>query len=251
MWTRALEVLLFPPAGLFWMALAGMILLRSRRRVGLGLLMTAWFGLYVLSTPWWVENALGTLDRYPPVDVERVAQAATAIVILGAGHREGAREYGGSKSGNGTSGDDTVSALALERLTYGAWLHRQLEWPILVTGVSAPEMAWALREGFGVEARWLESRSRNTYENAVFSQPLLDTARVERVFLVTHFWHMPRAVSIFRHVGIDVIPAPMGFVEKGAHGLAASLLPRSGMMLASQGILHEWLGRLWYSWRYE
>jgi uncharacterized SAM-binding protein YcdF (DUF218 family) len=53
----------------------------------------------------------------------------------------------------------------------------------------------------------LESRSRNTRENAVFAASTLKSLAIDRVVLVTSDTHMRRSLGAFRAVGIDAIPA--------------------------------------------
>ncbi len=63
-----------------------------------------------------------------------------------------------------------------------------------------------LLEALGVprERLTLESRSRDTYENAVFTKRLINPAPGERWLLVTSGWHMPRAIGCFRKAGFPV-----------------------------------------------
>jgi uncharacterized SAM-binding protein YcdF (DUF218 family) len=172
---------------------------------------------------------------------------AGAIVVLGGG-RMLAPEYGG----------DTVSQDTTERLRYAVRLHRASGLPLLVTGgavfgevVSEGElMQQALLDDFRVRAAWVESRSRNTYENALYTRPLLDGAGIHRILLVTHALHMPRALWAFRRVGIDAIPAPMGYAGGGSGPLLLDLLPSSRGLSLSTGALHEWIGIVWYRLAY-
>jgi len=60
-----------------------------------------------------------------------------------------------------------------------------------------------------MEPRWLETRSRNTYENAVESRCILRPQGVGRVVLVTGAQHMVRARYEFRRVGFEVVPDPV------------------------------------------
>ncbi|PWG74936.1 hypothetical protein DF186_15320, partial [Enterococcus hirae] len=75
--------------------------------------------------------------------------------------------------------------------------------------------AEVLQRDFGVATRWLEERSRTTWENALFSAEMLRAAGVERVVLVTSAAHMPRSRWCFEQNGIEVIAAPVGFM--GGH----------------------------------
>ena len=66
---RVLESLLRPPHSLIWLALVGLILMRTRRRrAGAVLLAVSLVSLYLLSTPVMVNLMLWTLDRHPPLD---------------------------------------------------------------------------------------------------------------------------------------------------------------------------------------
>ncbi len=71
------------------------------------------------------------------------------------------------------------------------------------------------------------------------------------MYLVTHFWHMPRSVAAFHAAGLEVVPAPMGFFgPKPSHRGVLAVLPRTEPLCFSGAALHEWVGRLWYRVRY-
>jgi len=56
----------------------------------------------------------------------------------------------------------------------------------------------------------IESNSRNTIENAVFSKPVLQRAGLKPPYiLITSDFHMRRAAMIFRHEGYDIIADPV------------------------------------------
>jgi uncharacterized SAM-binding protein YcdF (DUF218 family) len=55
----------------------------------------------------------------------------------------------------------------------------------------------------------LESRSRNTLENARCCARILRARGARAVALVTCGWHMPRALFCFRALGIDPVPLPV------------------------------------------
>lgn len=60
-----------------------------------------------------------------------------------------------------------------------------------------------------------ENRSRNTWENALFSRDLMAAAGDGPWLLVTSAGHMPRAVGIFRKLGIETIPYPVDYRTRG------------------------------------
>jgi uncharacterized SAM-binding protein YcdF (DUF218 family) len=91
----------------------------------------------------------------------------------------------------------------------------------------------------------VEDRSRNTYENALFSKALVQPKPGERWLLVTSAFHMPRAVAVFRAAGWEVLPWPVAY----------RTLPQLSLLADSDSIhqfdklnrgIHEWLGLLAY-----
>lgn len=239
---KILAALILPPAGPILLALFGLWLLRAKSRRwqhgGAALATLSLLGLLVLSLPV-VGNALmAPLEPHPPIAPEQLRRVQ-AIVILGGGSYFAAPEYGG----------DTVSHYTLERLRYGARLGRESSLPLLVTGgapfggrAEAESMREALERDFGVKVRWVESAARDTAENARLSAPLLKAAGVTRIALVSHGWHLPRAIELFEKQGIEVTPAPTAF-STGSPSLLEDLLP--GGLVTSRLALREYLGRLY------
>jgi uncharacterized SAM-binding protein YcdF (DUF218 family) len=62
------------------------------------------------------------------------------------------------------------------------------------------------------EAMWLEPNSRNTHENAVETQRILESQGVNRVILVTSAMHMPRSYRVFQKTDLEVIPLPADYL---------------------------------------
>lgn len=78
-------------------------------------------------------------------------------------------------------------------------------------GIGAGVRQFLIDAGIPAERIVVENRSRNTYENAVFTKDLLKPIAQDRWLLVTSAYHMPRAVGVFRKVGFGVIPYPVDF----------------------------------------
>jgi uncharacterized SAM-binding protein YcdF (DUF218 family) len=60
-----------------------------------------------------------------------------------------------------------------------------------------------------------EERSRNTYENALFTRELIKPAPGSCWLLVTSAYHMPRSVGVFRELGWQVLAYPVDFRTTG------------------------------------
>ena len=242
-----LKTLLLPP-GLF-VVIAGLALcLRRKRRVSLFLLWFALTLLYVCSTPLASRALAGRLEQsFPPLALDvPLTPAVGAIVVLGCDRYANAPEYG----------RDEVSACTLVRLRYAAELQARSGLPVLLSGgrplgeaeSEAQLMDRVMTDRFGIKARWLEQDSRSTAENAAGSAALLRAANIQRIALVTHAMHMPRAVRSFRRQGLEPVPAPTQYYSAADHRPAwFALLPSGSALLVSGMAMYEWLGLAWYS----
>ncbi len=239
-----LKQLILPPASLLVLTIAGLAMMGWRPRLGRILTGIGLAALYGFSTPLCGILLLASLEddalrRSPPP----ATGEAQAIVILSAGLARNAPEFGGL----------TVDGLTLQRLRYGAKLAHETGLPIVVSGgawVDSPTpvaevMAGVLKAEFEAPVIWAEAGSSNTFENALLTSDLLRTRGLEKILLVTHGWHMPRAARAFRHFGIDVIPAGTGYTHLGPF-TAQLLLPSAKGLQKSTWAIHEILGRIWY-----
>ena len=249
---KIIQTLLLPPGLMILLMLAGYFLARRMPRTGKVMLLSG-FGLLVLaSLPIVAQFNLQLLEGDTALPATQLtAPQGQAIVILSGGRNPAAPEY---------DNQDTVSVLTLERVRYGAWLHRHTRLPILATGgkvyaSSRPAEAELIRqvltEEFQVPVQWIERYSRNSWQNAEYSQVILKEAGIKRIYLVTQAWHMPRARIAFEAVGLEVIPAPTGFLHgDGDAPLILDFLPSSRALLTNYFVAHELVGIVWYQLRY-
>lgn len=102
-------------------------------------------------------------------------------------------------------------------------------------------------DGMGVadERIVYEEQSRDTLENAIFSQRLVQPNAGERWILVAEAISLPRAVGVFRRAGWNVIPFPAGYRTSGDAGITASFRLADGLDVATVAV-HEWGGLLVY-----
>ncbi len=240
--TSIASVAIVPPANLTGLALVG--LAWRRRAWGRGLAVLAMSGLFVLSLPVVADTLRDSLQDGS--DETQAAGSAGAIVVLGA---ELLRDASPAH-------DDAPGPMTLQRLREAAAVARQTGLPVLVSGgvvdSAAPPvgniMALSLAADFGITPRWIENRSATTWENAQDSAAILRQAGISTVLLVTHDWHMRRAMLAFAQTGLIAIPRPT--LPLGALNLQVwSFLPSASAWVTSYDALHEWIGLAWYGLR--
>lgn len=246
--TKILSLLLAPGTLLLLWLLAGCGLLWGRRRLRGGRVLLSALALVLLTLTLLPvdEMLLAPLEnRFPanPPLPERV----DGVIVLG-----GAIDPAISAARHQLSMNE-----AAERVVEGARLARQYpQARLLFTGGSADPFQPALREapfavqafadlGVAPERVMVEDISRNTYENAVFSQRLVQPQKGQVWVLVTSARHMPRSVGVFRQVGWPVVPWPVDYATGGPPRWvnADKLLSHMGGLSAA---LHEWVGLLFY-----
>jgi uncharacterized SAM-binding protein YcdF (DUF218 family) len=242
-----LAALVLPPAGPLLLAAFGLLALR--RPAGRALALASGALLWLLSC-----NAVAValshtlLPQFAPLAARALAASPVqAIVVLGGGIEAEAPEYGEAQP----------SAATAARVRYGVWLARQSQRPLAFAGgvgwsqagTAAPAEGAVVRRaleqdggpGGGVALRWVDERSRDTAGNAAQMKALLQRDGVERIALVTHAWHMPRALRDFERAGFQVTPAPMGYITPQERPLL-EWLPSAQGLRSSRLVLREWLG---------
>jgi uncharacterized SAM-binding protein YcdF (DUF218 family) len=235
---------LAPPEVFILFAVFGALLAIWRRGLGLAIVLTASLCLYLLATPvvssWLMRTAEAGLLDNPDF------RGAQAIVVLGADVHRGA-----------DGEPDTLGTYSTERVVYAVAAYRRLHLPVAVSGGPAEELSTAagdlmqaaLAQDFGIPVTWEENRSTTTWENAVDTKPLLDAARITDVVLVTHAWHMRRALWCFGRIGLRALPWPAPRDVLRADRIR-DFLPRPGSLQASFFALHELIGGVYYRIRH-
>jgi uncharacterized SAM-binding protein YcdF (DUF218 family) len=234
-WKPVLTALALPPVPWMLLMLVGARMMFWRRSVSWLIMLLGAAGLWLSCTSaagtWLEKVALKPPPALTPeriAEIKRITGAAgnkVAIVVLGGGREAMAPEYGLAN----------LNFLSLPRLHYGVWLSRQTGAPMLFSGgvghadgvgLSEAEIAARIAEkDYGKPLTWTEPESRDTRENATRSVALLKPAGITDLVLVTHGFHMPRAMRAFQleaqRAGgpMRVWPAPMGLAPPSERAL--------------------------------
>ena len=252
---RLFDALVLPPGGPLVLMALGLALWRRMTALGLALTATGLTALYLACTGAVGSWLLGPVEqRHPPLAPLALREAMRqpperrpqAIVVLGGGARRGVLDAPDGES---------VNARTLERVAAGLRAQRATGLPILVSGgvpvnaqrSEAALMARALTD-LGGQARWVEATSLDTADNATGTRDTLAAEGIRRVLLVTHAYHLPRAVLTFERAGLEVMPMPAAWLAQPVDDWRA-WLPGAGALELTWIALHERAGLAWYRWR--
>ncbi|RNI29110.1 YdcF family protein [Rufibacter latericius] len=106
----------------------------------------------------------------------------------------------------------------------------------------------ALYAGVPATDLLLEERSRNTRENATFTQELLSqNPQLKNLVLITSAFHMRRAKGCFEKVGLktDTFPVDFQTHDRSFH-LDDLLIPSAEALYDWARLIHEWVGYITY-----
>jgi uncharacterized SAM-binding protein YcdF (DUF218 family) len=237
---------LVAPGSLLFLLLCGAFLWHRRRpalsRGLLGLVLLAFAVVALLPVTQWLASPLE--QRFPLPQPQSLARV-DGIIVLG-----GAIESDPTGNVEQPALDD-----AAERLTSFAALARRYPGARLIysggsgqvrnTETREADLAKPLLQALGVDSSRTiyERESRNTWENAVYSQKLADPKPGETWLLVTSAWHMPRAVGCFRKLGWNVTPYPVDYVGNGPAWASLDAIKQFHII----GLVEkEWIGLITY-----
>jgi uncharacterized SAM-binding protein YcdF (DUF218 family) len=243
-----IKAIILPPALNFVVILVGILLLNKCKYCARILLFVGALSLVLFCWFPFSHALLKSLEISPALEPPIVLDNEQAIVVLAAGSRLNDKEYAKAVDGSAT----------LQRIHYGVFLHKQTKLPILVTGGNtgkeniseAGVMVDTLMNSYYINVKWQEDKARNTAENAIFSGAILKENGIDSVYLVTHAWHMSRAVMMFEQQGIKVTPAPTLFTPRIFSSALSYYIPSAFALYETRIALHEYIGILWYKFRY-
>jgi uncharacterized SAM-binding protein YcdF (DUF218 family) len=97
------------------------------------------------------------------------------------------------------------------------------------------------QQGLDVRRVTFESRSRDTYENVLFTKAIVRPRPGQVWLLVQSASDVPRSMGIFRKQGWPVTPVPVGYKSGGDNSIDFA-----NHLAQLDGATHEWLGLLAY-----
>jgi len=246
------------PLGLACIVLILAVIFYKKNRLRSALIIISLAILWLSSTSIVANGLAKSLEwQYLPL---KDVPTADVIVVLGGGTEPAIYPRSGVEINS-----------AGDRVLYAAQLYKQgkaghlllsgaeIDWLSDSTSSPAQDMATILKSiGVPEDALWLETRSLNTYENALYAKQFLQEKGIHKILLVTSAMHMPRAMAVFQKQGLEVIPAPVDYSVTQVNGPLdvndwvdqfLGLLPSAGNLSTTTNALKEYLGIFIYHLR--
>lgn len=207
--SKVLYFLLVPFWWIVLLLLLRLVIRNAKWKKGLGVM--AILIAVIFSNPY-LHRKTNLAWQPVPVDLPANKTYEAGILLGGmAGYDKNGRGY------FGTSADRFIQAANL--------YHQGIIKKIIVTGGTGSLLqkepaesiylqAQLIANGVKTEDIIMESRSRNTYENAVYTKQLTDSLHLQPPFvLITSAQHMKRSVSVFNKARFQVLPFPCDYRE--------------------------------------
>ncbi len=105
-----------------------------------------------------------------------------------------------------------------------------------------------LANGIPDSAILLDSQSRNTYENAVYSKIICDSLKIQSpVVLITSAFHMKRSEAVFKKAGFSFVPFPCDYkVIPKKFSIGEYFIPRIELLEDWSYLIKEMVGLVVY-----
>jgi uncharacterized SAM-binding protein YcdF (DUF218 family) len=245
--SKTVAFLFFPSNALIILGLVGLVLAVTRwRRTGIGIIATSTILLAATGfLP--IGNALTHVleARFPPWHEAR--GAPDGIIVLGGAISPRLSRAHGEPIVDGDAGRITALVKLARAYPKARIVYSGGDPSLLSSEVPEADFIYPLLDAFGIshDRVLLETRSRNTAENAMFTKQLVTPKPTERWLVVTSAQHMPRAMGCFRTAGFQVEAYPVGW-------RTTQLLDSLGERTLSAGLkrldsaAYEWIGLLAY-----
>jgi uncharacterized SAM-binding protein YcdF (DUF218 family) len=255
--SKLLPLFLYP-LGLACVLLVVALVMSWRRSRWVPLPVVLALIVLLLGSNSWVANSLVRSLEWQHIPVGKLP-TADAIVLLG----------GATKSAFPPRPAVDLMEEG-DRVLYAAQLYREGKAPVVIASggridwrggglAESSDMADILVNlGVPNSAILQDSKSLNTYQNAVNVRQIMQERGIRRVLLVTSAMHMPRSLQIFQRQGIEAIPAPTDFLitqqeinepSSSPQATLLNLVPDADRLQNTTRALKEYIGTVVYHLR--
>ena len=236
----------FPLPIIFFLLLLGLYLLwfTKKQKLGKVLATVSIFVLLIISYGPIPDALLAPLEsKYKVLSTENINQSIKYVVVLGGGHT----------SDPNLPLTSQLTQASLIRLIEGIRIHRKIsDSKLVLTGgkgnnnpvATATTMAeLAIELGVNKENIITKTEPKDTKDEANI---INGTVGNDTFILVTTASHMPRAMALFKKLGMTPTPAPTEHYVSETQGVSSgSFFPHSFNIHKTETTVYEYLGTLW------
>jgi uncharacterized SAM-binding protein YcdF (DUF218 family) len=239
---KTLTAFVLPPGIFLLLFIAGMLFVHKRFR---SFLFGLFLLLYVLSIEPTKDILLLPLENSYPVPSRSEIQRVDAIVVLGGGAFQNVPDI---------DGHGALSSDSLARVVAAYRLHVVVGKPIITSGGATygtkpeAEISRNVFRRLGVKQQFVlvETRSKDTNENAQFVREICQEKNWNSIALVTSAYHMKRALMLFGRFFNDIVPCPTDYKTLRRGYGYWSFLPDAGSLADTAVAVKEYLGIIYY-----
>lgn len=185
-------------------------------------------------------------QQYKPYNAKNTSQKLP-ILVLGSGHTNDPGVYPLQR----------LSESSIKRMTEGIRQYRlQNGGPVIFSGYSASNkmpqgevMARAaVSLGISPKDTLMMIQPASTWDEAACYKKRFGTKKP--FILVTSALHMPRAMKIFKRMGMQPIAAPTHYLSlHDPDNMTYNWKPSASKIICTDKSLHEYIGAIYYNWR--
>lgn len=233
------------PLTFFWLfIIIALILYRyKRKRAGNSLIAIAFTGLFLFTVTPLPVYLIRKLEHQYPI---YKGSDKLPILVLGNSHADDTSLYPSQK----------LSLQSLQRVAEGIRIYKlQAPCPIAFSGfavnnkVSTGKIGSEAAVSLGVSPKdtIVLPSPRNTWEEALAYKKRFGTNH--KFILVTNGSHMPRAMAVFKKLGMHPVAAPTGFfIKEGTRDAMYNWWPSSMKLFYTEAAMYEYSAQLYYKW---
>lgn len=203
--------------------------------------------LYLFSCEFFISPVLQKLEsRYSDLS-EKNLKNSEIYILLG----------GGILNNTLVGNIPTLSAYSRIHKTVELY-HKELK-PIYISGGNLLENSETesfvykkelIKLGVSEKDIFLETKSRNTYENSKYMKSIMNFKGIKSAILITSASHMSRSMYIFKDKKLEFYPAKTGYLGSYSDRKYLRYIPQFRNLNNSMIILHEYIGMVYYIIRY-
>ncbi|SHE52711.1 Uncharacterized SAM-binding protein YcdF, DUF218 family [Marinitoga hydrogenitolerans DSM 16785] len=190
-------------------------------------------------------------DAFEPINYNEINKSIPSIIVVLGG---GAIPKTPNSPVIGELSDQTF-----KRIFAGYELYKTTNFPIVISGGRPPNTEYVpealimrdylVRFGVNPSSIFIEPDSQTTEENAKYVNSLIESMKINRMFLVTSAIHLPRSYKIFKQFineNIKIIPVPSNYLITRDKITWIDFKPDIDALRSNAMAIHEYIGMIYF-----